>query len=92
MTSPFSESSGRTIPTWTGETVAASAFSDSGSRETPTWTVPAALSQVFYPQNPFGTFTYDMGYGSGGYGDLPYGQGAFGSVTYTTTWTAVTTK
>lgn len=68
MSSPFSSSSGRVVPTWTAQSVPAGTF-------------------VTY--NPFGTFTLDFGYGSGGYGEFPYGQGMLGEVTFSTEWTSV---
>jgi hypothetical protein len=72
-----------------------SPFDVIGSRVVPVWGNPAdtpAEPTTFVPYNPFGTFTIDYGYGSGGYGDLPYGQGVLGEVTYTTIWTPVTSR
>lgn len=69
-----------------------SPFENQGSRVVPTWSATTAPNTVFTGYNPFGTFTVDAGYGSGGYGDLPYGEGTTSQVTFTTTWTAVTDR
>lgn len=69
-----------------------SPFSSNTGRVILAWEKQAIPARKFVPYNPFGTFVIDQGYGSGGYGDLPYGEGIVGSVTFSTTWTAVTDK
>lgn len=69
-----------------------SPFTNSDGRNVQSWSEVTAPSTVFSGFNPFGTFTIDAGYGSGGYGELPYGQGTLSQATFTTEWTAVTDK
>lgn len=72
-----------------------SPFSDSQpgtGRSAQPWTPQSVEPTAFVPSNPFGIFAIDLGYGSGGYGDLPYGQDLFAQSTVTTAWVAYTLK
>lgn len=69
-----------------------SPFSSLDSRIVPSWVLLSEPSDPspFVPYNPFGIFTVDLGYGSGGYGDLLYGQNVMSEITFTTDWTGQT--
>ena len=65
----------------------ASPFSSKNANLIPTWSKLAKHPTTFQPYNPFGIFSVDQGFGSGGFGDLPFGENVISKVVFTTAWT-----